>query len=149
MEVIFHLIIYLECSKINFLIISHTFLMCLSLHMLSSSTGLGAAKPSTNKLFLGFYFRNQLKVSTYFLPLHWEFYLQLLGLGILKVWSMIIQGEGTWDNWRKTDFVEGSFMQACVCKLSGSALLTVFKGHVLLNMWWMIQLALQQERCYS
>lgn len=70
--------------------------------MLPSSAKLKASNLSTNKSFLGFHFRDQLKLSTCFLPLHWDFYLQLLGSGLLKVWSMIIQGEGTWDNWRET-----------------------------------------------
>lgn len=80
--------------------------------MLPSSAKLKASNPSTNKSFLGLHFRDQLKLSTCFLPLHWDFYLQLLGSGLLKVWSTIIQGEGTWDNWRETPSVESRLRRA-------------------------------------
>lgn len=116
-KTIFTWIPYPGWNKINFLVISHNFNVFIFSHMLLSSAKLEVSNLSTTKLFLEILMGDQLKASTCFSPLNWEFYLQLLGYGLLNVWCMINQGEGTWDNGRKRDSVD-SFLCGFGCSIS-------------------------------
>lgn len=112
--------------------------------MLLSSAKLEASNLSTTKLFLEFLLGDQLKASTCFSPLNWEFYLQLLGSGLLNVWCMINRGKAL-----ETMGGKEILLRAFYVGLVVPSLHSIQRAHALWNMWQVTQLAAQQGRCCS